>query len=279
MNAVAMENERALRAKLLEMPKPPVDDVVLSIVTQWKYVSLVVVLLAGLAGLFSLVATYSHSDGWYHWAMVLLAVDATPAVIAVGMGAWALTQGRKLRRMTAGEYYVHWKIGPQLWQRTCEHYRSKARWLAPALVAGGAIAGLAFAMAAFDDNNVFFGSAGGHFFGILGIGTAIGGGIGLYVRFLADITARLMRTRTPQVVIGPAGLYFTGQFWPTKTYGQELRMVRISEEMPGFLRFFFLIENKYGKSHGDAAVPFPPDEAPVAEVVCQLMTERARHGH
>ncbi len=269
-------HDEELRAELLVMPKPKVDDVAVSVAEQAKYILLVAAGFLALAGIFHGLSIYgSRARFWQFWAMGMCVFAATPALWGAIWALWAFVQNRKLRRMVKGEYYVRWLIDRERLLREFETVRQLHQKMPKcfAWLVGGF--GLFFAAGIYADGDRFFESLALHFAVPLGVGAAGGYIVGWFVRAMSYVTERIARTRTPQVIVGPAGIYLPGRFCPARTVGQRFVGAALSNEKPDVLLVNFAVTQRHGgERREELPVPFPVDERAQAEMVCELINER-----
>ena len=269
-----MNSDDELQATLVAMPKPAVQDVVTGIGTQAKWILLVTAILLALAVAFYGLWTSTGDTFWQGCMIAMLIVSPNVGIIGGAFALWARVQNRKLRQMASGEYFVHWRIGDERWEQECERNQKRSRWLIPLISGGFAFVALVFAALVFwDAGDVFFGSPLLHFIGVGGLGAATGFVIGLFCRAMTRITERLMRTRTPQVIIGPAGVYVTGQFWPRSTFNQRLESVELASDARETLVFQFVVGSQHGDQNMFVRVPFPADQVAAAAIIPSLMMD------
>lgn len=264
-----------LEAQLKRMPKPPVADVVTSVAAQAKAVLLAagaMLLFGGVCYGISLLVSWK--DPWQITAGISSALSMTPLLTGALMALWVYVQGGKRRQLAAGEYYVHWSYEPNQWAQHCDRLELRYSRALQIFVACGLGIGLVFAaMVHFDDDRLFFGSIVTHYGVCIGIGAIAGWVIGLFCRYLGNITRTIQRDRTAQSLIGPEGVYVTGQFWPTRTFGHNLRSASVGGGASTNVRFVFAVQTNHGTSETTVVIPIPLGQEKVAAALAKVMME------
>lgn len=254
---------------LEHFPKPPVDGVATSVGAQAMGILLWGLVLPALAGAFYAVSKLATlHKGWEIAAIVMLAIWPTPLLIGGLMWLSTRMQEKKLRELAGGMYWVWWQYQPDQWRDHCARSEKNLRWIGPGFAAGGAAVALVFAgMVHGDEGRLFFDSVLGHY-GVCGlVGSAGGGVVGLICRRLAGITQRLRRTKPAQALIGPEGVYITGQFSPMSAFGHQFRRAIFPNDPPRTLRFVFAVKTKHGWTENEVLVPIPPGQDDAANAV------------
>lgn len=179
------------------------------------------------------------------------------------------TWERKLRRIEAGHFHIHWRYDDATWQGFRQRFGRRHDRLLWAVPLGGLATGLLVAAVSHGDGSLLEGSV------PLTYGVALAGGavagflVGLGARWLAGTSERLMARLPGECFIAEDGLYLTGQFWPWRNFGQRLLRLTLSEEEPRELCFTFKVNST---AHQQVHVPVPPgEEATAASLVADGM--------
>lgn len=262
---------------LERMPKPPVPGLVTSVGAQARIVFCAGLVLGAVGGaLLWISQSVARSKPWEIAGGVLLALSATPLLTGALMGLWATVQGGKRRELSRGMYYVHWRYDAAQWEEHCQRTHAMTKRFVPLLAACGAGAAVVFAaMVHFDDDRLFFGTVLAHYGVCTAIGATAGVAIGWFCQRLANITHRLQQTLPAQAVIGPAGVYVTGQFAPLSTFGHRLKSVSMVSEPPACIRFLFEVKTKHGWNESAMLIPIPPGKQQEAETLVELLSNSA----
>ena len=264
---------KRLIAQLQQMPKQPAPEVVTSVAAQAQTILLACLAFpAAAAVLYGISRLSLNPDPWQVGAVICLGILPTPLLIGLLMGLWSRVQRGKRVELARGMYYVRWVYEPEQWSKFCGQSRQRVRWLVPAMTAGIVGVGLVFAgMVHGEDGKLFFGSVFSHYGFCSGIAAAAGLTVGLFCQHLTNITSRLRRRKTAQSLIGPNGVYITGQFWPMATFGHRFLSARIVKEHPGHVRFLFSVKTNHGWTESTVLIPIPPGQQAVAEAVVDVL--------
>lgn len=263
-----------LRKQLLEFPKAPIETVPTGIQAQTKYLWLMTLILAGVGVAAYLLSIWSKPNRIAMYVAIgILVVIPGPAIITLTFQLWTWTQLKKLRDMASGKYYVRWPIAQVPWERMMQE-RDKANDQIPRIISSllGVVILLLVTAIRFDNGHVFFGSELLHFTVPTAVAAAIGYLIGKLCLIFANMTDHIMRTREPQVLIGPEGIYMTGIFWPLNTFGQKLVTAKIDAGVT-LLRCSFRISTKHGSRTEMLKIPYPPERTDESQLVAQLLNE------
>lgn len=263
-----------LLVKLQAMPKAPVDDLVVATSVQARRAFLASLIFPLLAAIFFVLSLNPLQERlWRHWMFVMLAIYPTPGLISLLVWLWSWYGATPLKKLGAGWYYVCWQIQADQWQRECERIGGQNRKLGPIIFGVIVFAGMCVAGLAWEDNNRLFAGFAAHFAGITAISALIGLVLGGFLQWLGSLTGRLMRTHTPQVLIGPDGFYITGRYWPFAAPGQWLAAVQFLESEADCLEFTFQIATQHGPRDQQVVVPYPPDKKAEASAVQDLLKQ------
>ncbi|MEM8946979.1 MAG: hypothetical protein AAGD11_17520 [Planctomycetota bacterium] len=261
-----------LQSQLRQMPKPPVRDVVTSVGAQAKailYAGLGMLALAGgMQGVSHLVAARRH---WESAAALMLGLSIAPLFLAALLALWVYVQGKKCRKLAAGEYYVHWLHADQQWATHCELTGRKVSNIVRNITLIGTCGSFLLALVTHLEGNAALGSVFRHYLVFIVVGTIAGYAIGAFCRYCGNLTHRLKQTRTAQSLIGPAGVYMTGQFWPLSTFGQQLNSILIAKNNPKDIEFDFHVQTKHGPVDMKVIVPVPEGEGEVAKALVEII--------
>jgi len=272
MSAVDHEEADNLSSRLSEMPKQPVSDLVVSTATQAKWALLASMVFPLLAGLFFMLSLNPLQERiWRHWMFVMLAIFPTPGLISLLVLLWSWFYARPLRKLAQGWYYVRWIIPPDLWERECERATRQNQKLGLIVVGLSLLGGLSFAVIAWSEGDIFFGGAVRHFFVVAAISAGLGLILAVVLSALANVTVRLMKTRTAQVIIGPEGVYITGQYWPFSAPAQTLENVQFHNEESHCLKFIFRVSTQHGPRNRTLNIPFPPERKSEAMAIPKIL--------
>ncbi|MEM8946980.1 MAG: hypothetical protein AAGD11_17525 [Planctomycetota bacterium] len=267
-----MTNAKDIEAQLRRMPKSSVGDVVTSTGAQSK-----VILLVGVA--FQLVSLVFYGvslivirpERWEQAAAIVSCFAPLPLMVGGLLAVWVFAQTRKCRRLAGGEYYVHWRYEPEQWAAHCDHSASKLRLVLPIIGLCGAGVGLVLALLVhLDDERLFYGTLWTHYGLCIGLGSAIGTLVGWFCVYCGNITQSIKQNRTAHSIIGPLGIYITGEFWPTSTLSQSLLSAAIQPDDAHVL-FTFRIRTKNGNNDVPVPIPIPPGQQQVAIALVELI--------
>lgn len=210
---------------------------------------------------------------WEGAAAIIAGLGISPLFLAAILALWVYVQGKKLRQLAAGQYYVHWRYTSDEWQPHCKISDAKlsnsARTIT--LVVTGMM--LLLAVGVHSDGNLAFDSIVKHYAAFVGTGLVAGYAIGVFCQYCGNITHKLKQSRTAQALIGPGGIYLTGQFWPLATFGQHLRSVKIADDDPDNICFTFEVRTKHGSTETFVLVPIPPDQREVAQSLVEVIEQ------
>ncbi|MEM9659681.1 MAG: hypothetical protein AAF961_15075, partial [Planctomycetota bacterium] len=164
---------------LLQMPKPPVGDLVTCTAGHARA-------LYGLSIGLQVVAGLAYAPLWWFavekktwWFAVVFPLCALPTVllIAIGVHLWAWMERKRFADLQRGFYYVHWRYGPAQWTDYCRRDVRQYRWLGAILVACGAGMALVVALLThLDAGEVWWGNLPAHY----GWAFLCGGGGGFF---------------------------------------------------------------------------------------------------
>lgn len=266
-----MRRVKHLKAKLTAMPKAPVEGVTAPILVQVKYCWLVSLVLPMMAGISYLGTQYGiDTDFWNHVMRSMLAIYAVVLLTLIMMTMWTLTLYRRLRHLASGHYFVHWLLtDDQLHDAQSKSSPNVIKFL----LIGGAIstgAGLTAAGQAFADGKLFFATPFEHFT-FTGIGfLMIGCALGYFFWKLAQLKHQFVTTHCVQVIVGPKGLYITGDFWSFDGTFQRLYDVSVSKE-ESRIEFKVGTSGEHAIRHEQISIPVPEGELPNARLLRQQL--------
>lgn len=264
----------ALKEQLLAMPKPAVEDVVVNTDKQAKYVMCFVALIPTIAaGVFYLISRFSHHRYLMTNAWLMLAIAPAPFVLGFIHQKLSFLRKGKLQKTVEGQYYVHWRIGQKKWKKTIKRSEMANTRLVPKIIFGSVLAAEFCAFCIYNEGGILLDSPVIHFLGSGLAAGVLGAIVGVFGWKMALITQHIRKTQTAQVVIGPQGIYMTGQFWPLQTFGQQLEEAVISRKHPGHLQITLAFRTKYGKHRIPVLVPYAQGEKQKAKELCKLLME------
>lgn len=261
-----------IRDELLSMPKAPVDDIVTTIGAQARIICLTGLVFGLLGGLCYWISEITHPGNFWLGCALACSVLVLPLLL-VGLICllWDFIQSRKLKRLSQGEYYVHWRIDGDRWEKVLEQAgRAKLTifWIGAGCVF---CMGILFSLVLIPNGEYVFGSPFSHFAFFLTISTTAALIVGGFCHWLANMTEHLMRTRTPQVIMGPEGVYLTGRFGPFKTFDQKLTGATVSGQEAQTLELTIQVQTQYGLVSHDHPIPYPKGEDASARELVKLL--------
>ena len=181
---------------------------------------------------------------------------------AIALLIWLIGRGYRTRlaALRIEDAYVHWDYDEAIWSAYREKFAAGNAKLPLKLAALLACSGLLAAVLISRDGELIWNTVATTYAVMIGAGAALGHVLGLAIRWLDNGPLHLMERHKGECVIGPAGLYITGQFWPWKTVGQRLAAATLSEGEDCELRFEF----QTGTARKIVSVPVPPGQREIA---------------
>ena len=195
----------------------------------------------------------------------LMAAFFAAIALLIWLIAWSYRA--KIAGLSAEGSYAHWHYDDTTWSAYRENFAIRNARLPIKLAALFGCSGLLVAILVQNDGELIWNSVATTYVAFIGAGAAFGCVLGIAIRWLDNGPLHIMERHRGECLIGPAGLYITGQFWPWKTTGQGLVAATLGDTGSGELRFDF----QTGTARKTVSVPVPRGQEAIARDVIERL--------